>query len=776
MSKELNNLITSLSEDNFKNLIKEYNKQKYNTPHIRIVDGPYDGGNDLEIIIGDNEIKKNIQITVQKSNYESKLEEDLVKAKRNVSFFSYLNQLDFYINQNVSNDKKNQLKLKAEIDHQITLTIIDANTLAQEADNYSAIKNFTYQSHSIQTESSLLIVDKQTKILFDVLTLDSNSIEIKRNFINSYVYSYLYLQPDSTSQEIFDYLNPHVNNTLHKDFLDKELNNLRAKKTLISPVDKTKFQLSSEMYSQISEIYSVVLDQEKNLQQVIVNFLAENNITSDATELITLLYKLYQENYTIDIDELKNTNNSFSASIKKSFNDLVHYFIKKDIEQEIAKSLSEQLLKLCASNDFLNKLSSIHLFTNLYSSNKLEKYINNKTQEVLLDTQILIRMICVLYSGKFEYSDNALESVKILVSTFEKFKTKLRLITTHDYVGEVAGHLLDAFKLQRFIDLPFFEKLGKSKNVFYNTFQELKEKNYLDSEVGFGEFVDELIDEEIQTENEDQALGIISRKLTEILQLANIELIYHPNYTNYLSLKKEYEISLAYKSRIRTYNARENDLRTILYLSTKENHQSVETGEINEPFLITWDGAFYDFRKELIKTHKELSFWYIYSPLKFVDRLSVMNFTLNPKSISLNIVALTETNFNYSSKTTSFLDIISNFFNTKDVSKLSIINKLADLKSKTRNIDEEHTVEEFKDNEESSVTTLLLNLQKHYFSYESEYKFEDVISIFEIPSYESNIIKILEDGLKHIITDKKLANMYEEFDALIKESKELPLA
>jgi hypothetical protein len=63
-------------------------------------------------------------------------------------------------------------------------------------------------------------------------------------------------------------------------------------------------------------------------------------------------------------------------------------------------------------------------------------------------------------------------------------------------------------------------------------------------------------------------------------------------------------------------------LRTILYLSKPENHISIETGHVNEPFLITWDSAFYEFRKAL-KNYPGYSYWYIYSPLKFVDRLSV---------------------------------------------------------------------------------------------------------------------------------------------------------
>ena len=80
MSKELNILISSLSEDNFRRLVQEYLKEKYKTSNVRITDGPYDGGNDLEIIIGDKDIKRNIQVTVQKSDYEKKLEKDLQKA------------------------------------------------------------------------------------------------------------------------------------------------------------------------------------------------------------------------------------------------------------------------------------------------------------------------------------------------------------------------------------------------------------------------------------------------------------------------------------------------------------------------------------------------------------------------------------------------------------------------------------------------------------------------------------------------------------------------
>ncbi len=773
MNKELNNLISSLSEENFRKLIQAYLKEKYKTPHVRIIDGPYDGGNDLEIIIRDKEIKKNIQVTVQKSGFETKLVKDLEKSAENIKKYHYLNSLEFYISQNISKEKKNELIILAEVDYGIKLTIIDSNILAQEAENYNSIKDFTYKAHELKININTHIADKQTKILFDVLTLDHNSIEIKRNFIDSYIFSFLYATPDSSIDDIFNYINPHLNNTLQKDFLERELNFLRSKKQLISPTDKRKYQLSAVKFNEISEIFSNVITQEEQLNEIIEQFISKNSINCECSELVSILYKLYQENYTIDIEEVKSTNNSFSASIKKTFNDLTSFFTKKGIEQANTKDISKELLKICETNNFLNKLSSIHLFNNLYSSDKLEKYINGKKQKIFLDTQILIRMICVLYNDKIDFSDSALQSVKILLKTLNKLKGRIKIYSSYDYVGEVAGHLQEALKLQRFVKLPFISKLGKSKNVFYNTYQELVTNGYLEPGTEFIDFIEEILGEKFYLEKDVEFIKSAQAKIIEIFEQSGIELIYHPTYSNYSLIKKAYEISLAYQSRDRSNTALENDLRTILYLSTRENHINTETDEINEPFLITWDSAFYAFRKELLAQHNELSYWYIYSPLKIVDRFSVMNFNLNPKSISLNIIALTETNFNYSTKTTSFIDVISSFFNTKDVSELTIINKLANLKNSSRNLDEIPINIELKENEEEedTLTHLLLNLRKHYTAYETKYKFDDIIKVFELPKFENEILKIFENTLNTYKNNSDLVIMFQSFDKLITVTK-----
>ncbi|WP_433903212.1 hypothetical protein [Sphingobacterium puteale] len=772
MNQELTNLINSLSVDNFRELVKGFLKAKYGTQHIRIIDGPYDGGLDLEIFIGDKEIKRNIQITVQKTGIDAKLEEDLVKAQKNAIEYGYLSNLDFYLSQNLSKEKRLQLILRAEIEYQVNLNIIDARILSEESVNYPIIADLVYKSHNYKGPERFNIADKQTKILFDVLTLDHNSIEIKKNFINSYVFSYLFTNPNSTLDQIFTYTNTHLKNTLSKEFLEKEVNNLKGKGFLVTPTDKKKFSLSDEKSAEIETIFEKVENQESEFKFTLIDFFQKYKIECDSNEVVDLLYKLYKENYTIDIDEVKSNNNSFSASIKKTYNDLISYFTRLGVPKDRSEIITKELVQICKDNEFLNKLSSTYLFNDLYSSDKLEKYVNDKNQLVFLDTQILIRLICVLYDSKINFTDIAMQSVKILYSTIRKFKDKVKLISSYDYVGEVAGHLYEAYKLQRFLNLPFITKLGNSKNVFYNTFSELYNSEILPEGMEFIDFIEELLDADLYSLNERDFLKLAEDKISDILEQLNIELIYHPNYPNYLSIKKEYEISLAYQSKSRSYKATENDLRTILYLSSKENHLNPESGHINEPFLITWDSAFYTFRKELVREHKELGYWYIYSPLKLVDRLSVMNFQLNPQSISLNIVALTETNFNYSTRTSSFLDVISSFFNTQNVDELSIIHKLARLKDNSRELDVIPIDDDIKERENEAFTNILVNLKNYYNSYEAKFAFNDVIDIFEMPKNENLIISIFENTLANYKKRSDLGEMFSQFDDLITANKE----
>lgn len=768
MRIELNGLINTLGEEKFRVLVQEYTKSKYKTKEVRIVDGPYDGGNDLEIYVNGKEIKKNIQITVQKDNFETKLIKDLEKAQKNVSKYGYLRILEFYSSQNISKEKRNELENRSEIDYDINLRIHDSNFLSQAVDENIELKKILYRLHEIDDNSNKYF-DKNTKLIFDVLTHNKNTVEIKKNFISAHIYSFLLNNLNSNQDDIIEYLLEIFDNRLDKDFIKKEIDYLKIKQFIFQDKESKILNLSEIKRKEIESINSVVSDQENILLKKIEVFIKKNNLTIDINELIQLIYKIYKDNYNVDVEEIKESYSTYSTSLKKSFSDLVSYLQSKG-EVENSYGLANQLIEICSSNDFLTKYSTVHLFNNLFSSNKLEEYLSTKEQVILLDTQILLRIICVIYPCNYSFKDSALNSVDLFHKTIKKLDAQISLQTTVDYIKEVAIHLSNAIKLKRFMELPFFEQLGNTKNVFYNAYLEFRDNKIIDVSLSFTDFVEDLLGinpGELEISDENELKNFIFSKVRNLCDYMGINIVSHGLYTNFEIIKREYEIDLTSNSRNRAYNAIQNDLRTIIYLSTKDLHLD-ENGIFQEPYLVTWDSSFYSVRTLLTDPKKNLncSFWYIYSPIKLIDRLSVMNFNLNPQTLSLNIIAITENNFNYSTKNASFIDVISSFFNSQELSELGIIKKLSQLnaESQSLNIDNQNA-KEFSENEvESPILSALMNLRNYYGSSETEYNLNKLIKVFENKELEQKIIKILSDYL----TYKKDTNMHNEFDTLLK--------
>ena len=755
MDVELKNLIKTLSEANFKDLIVHYCKEKFNADSVRIVDGPYDGGNDLEIIIGDKDIKRNIQITINKS-YESKLESDLSKISALTSRDS---QLDFYISQELSKTKRDTLEANAIKNHDISLKIYDANILSQE--QFDIIRKKVYEYHKINIDSSIG-VDKNTKILFDVLTLGKNSVEVKKNFFTSLILSCIYNNPHIKYKQLSDLIKPQLNNKVDDDYLKKEINALKQKQIILSPaIDKWEFYLSNEKQQEIHEISQQCNLLESILLRDVREYIKAHNIPCCEQDLCNALKSLYYENYKITIADLTKNNESTISSVKKTFTDLVNFFTKKGCSANDSPCFAEGILRVVGNNEYLNKIAAATLFTNLYNDDKLQSYINNQNKSILLDTQVLIRLLCVIYDEDFDYEDTAIRAVRVLYHTLGRFKQNTSIYTSIEYVSEVAAHIQEALKLQRFLDLPYKDMFGKSKNVFYNAYISLLKAERIDKNWTLEDFICDLLAENkrnFPSYQEANFIKSIVDKLFFIYEHSDLQLTIQENlaYPNYSQIKKEYETMLLSTNRIRSGLAIENDVKAILFLHDNylRNHQN--------PFIVSWDFAFLDIRKRLKSTYKEYSCWYAFTPLKMVDRLSIMNYSINPASISLDVIALAENNFNYTTKTTSFFDVISSFFNDRDVKKHTVLKKLAQL---NQDLAPTTTDQETDFEEESPFVKMLLDIQSHYSRNHSEYNINNLITTFENVAMENDIISIFEQYLKEATLSKD--QLFANIDILI---------
>ena len=101
--------LDSMSKEEFDELVRIFQLSYLHNNEVVIVDGTNDGGCDLKVYQNKREIKKCVQVTIQKQ-IEVKLKRDLEKVSNKVSQYGYSNKFEFYCSISISEEKVEELK------------------------------------------------------------------------------------------------------------------------------------------------------------------------------------------------------------------------------------------------------------------------------------------------------------------------------------------------------------------------------------------------------------------------------------------------------------------------------------------------------------------------------------------------------------------------------------------------------------------------------------------------------------------------------------------
>jgi hypothetical protein len=764
LKEEYSNLISALSPEKFKFFVKHYLMDYWRTNEVNITDGPWDGGIDAVIVKDSIEKKISIQITVQ-DNFEKKLFEDVGKAKENALRFGYEKKLDFFISKPISKSKINELIQTIEIDYDISLRIFDCHKLGDDTNNFPKAKQVIQEIYAENTIKRELNIDKKTKIIYDIFSTGGNVAEIKYDFINSHIQLFLYDKKTATFDEILNY----VNSTLNSNFHAKAIHSQIAKQIKQALIEETNsiYQLTQNARIKISEVKAISNNQENLLIDSVNECLIKYNLENITIEVILKIQELYNSHYDAEIEELNSKIDTFEPKERKIFFELSKYLKEQGADKSQIPLIIKDLLNVCARNEYLNKVSVSNLFTSLFKSDSLEKYLDQFNRKIFLDTQVLLQMICYEYMDT-DYDDNLYGAVKYLCQQKESLNGNIKFFTTTDYVEEVAGHLWEAQKIKRLMELPFIESLGRSKNVFFNYYRFIRDNN-LEIIEDFDEYVERVFDVELNAVNKKDFVNDVYFYIRDLLESINIEIVEVPTFNNFYIYQKDYEIELSYMGHdYKSKRARINDLKCILYLSTEDLHIDSNTGLFDAPFLITWDSSFYIMRKLFNKKYKEdFSSWFIYTPMKFANRLSVMRLKLDTTALNYNIISLAETNFNLSNDSISFVDTLSAFFNKGNMRDWNLGLKLAKLKNSQK---EDSDLSEFTErhHDNQPIDEVLRAIQSHYNNPGINISFKSVVELFEDDDNSDVLADLIKKSCDSLIKSKNIdKNLFIEIDKMI---------
>lgn len=97
------------------------------------------------------------------------------------------------------------------------------------------------------------------------------------------------------------------------------------------------------------------------------------------------------------------------------------------------------------------------MFLNLFHNDKLEAYLAITKRDLILDTQILLRICCVSFDEVESASNDIMYKIGRRFWEIVRKNPKINLYTTSGYVQEVASHMKQAAELSRFLSLDYIQ-------------------------------------------------------------------------------------------------------------------------------------------------------------------------------------------------------------------------------------------------------------------------------------------------------------------------------
>ena len=657
-------IIHILSEPQFRDFVLLYHKEYYAPCEATFVDGPYDGGIDVEIKKRSHIIKIQTQVTVQTNQIESKVISDVDKAVKNLQDYDYLDTLFFFVNQPISNSAQMRLRKQA-LDKGINLKIQDSKFMAERVSEYSSLMQFLSDVLDVDFPKTG-IVDSNIQIVYDAVSQQSGIKAIKEELIKTFFLKVLYDKKEATIEDVSLELDDVFMKVVRHHYYETMAGKLKGIYIDVVPGTKPKkFYLLPEAKEYISSIY---FSEKTKILEIRNRFDAvckENGLSLPFEDIYPFIERLYDDNF-------KPVAESNAEEIEAHYAELTN-FIKNysHFTKEQADSITSILLSVFDINDYTGKQSASKLLINLFKDNRLDSYLANKERRLLFDTPVLIQYICYLFKNMEDYDYPPYQYIRSLIQTIEEPNLNVFKFTLEGYLKEVVSHLSSAILVGRFLDIPEIRALGKSKNSFYNFYKEVLSREDVGS-------IDEYISDELGIDylpdSRPKLEAILLIALRELLGIIGFEVKGRHEIDRWNDFKKEYDFALINTSGERkTTTARNNDLNAILYLSYVFSD--------NDNYLVTWDTSFEKARSELQKKHSDMSNWYLFSPQQLSGTFSLLNFKINPSFVTGNILSLVEGSIAANQETKNFVDTVTEFLQGSSDSQMKVARNLAKMRT-----------------------------------------------------------------------------------------------
>ncbi len=762
--KNLIDILESAEKHEFDLIIKTYLKEIYNFKRIVITDGKDDTGIDIKVFDFNGQSIQ-YQLTTQKSKttqekkqLEYKMLEDFQKAKDNSEKFGYSTSLFYFYSKTATNKAIRDMKRIAIQDYGINLEIIDANQIAEESEEYLELQKIIYDTSGLTNfkRKESLFEDKKKNIVYELISFGKPA-DLRLHIVESFVLQSLYEQNGLVFEDILKLCMDKFNAKENRVFYEKLLGRLKtSNKIKLDKVSNT-FTLTSDERNRIENLFKQSELDEISFVSSIHSILLKYNQEENIEAYIKHLKKIYSDNFNSDIVDV--INNSSTTDLSGISRDFINYISKTLDANFSAKRLALDLFIFCDNNKHLQKICAGKVFSEQTNLTRLDTYVNTQ-KKVYIDTAIALHALCYYYKPNCNYDNYFFRTTYSLIEYCRK--SSLKLYIPEFYQWEAQNHVRDALNLIPFTFLPNFNKLGKSRNVFYNFYLFLNQDcagEQLSYESFLGKFGFKIYDS-YKTHNQ-----IISKYLSD-LGIFNYELEYEYNIEEATKLiQSQLIIDTKYKTKF----GLNNDGIMLEFLA----HDNVDVHPL-KPVFVTWDRTFFKIQGKYFDKFPTSQRWLLFTPSKLIDHYSLLNFSIDSETVSKEIIALLSDDI--IQNTHSLLDSLIFILNPNDEVGLEYTKRLAEIRDEEiYKVRENQIIPPDAIDGEVVIDDVFYKLTAHY--RENENNINQFKKVFTKREFFDDVIAIIlnavDDYYKMNRFNEKVIDKFDELiDKLTAEEKQ----
>lgn len=752
-------LVQSMEDPEMDKVAQKYMEEVEGEKVLFNCNGPYDHGLDMRGFDITN-ILSQYQITTRAKKFESKLREDLGKAKRNVDNYGLPNKVNYFYSYPFTSNIILGFKKMAKDDFSINLNLIEANNIAGASAVYSPLKKLILELSEFEKYQSddEYFADTNIRAFYDLMSFGA-STDIKHDILKSFVLNHLNAVGKISIKESLTYINQHFSTSIDQEYFDRFISLLRSERKL--KVDSEFIELTSDEKDRIQKVIEDYKIEETLLKKNLIEILEKYDLQHEVDLIITHLGKLYESNYSSNLGEFVDRNSNIQ-DFKTATIEFKEFLETKIDENSNADALAKELIRVTDNNEILSRIAAGRVYSKVNAPEKLQRYIiqNNNNKEIFLDTNVIIYLLFVHYESNAEFNNYHFQAAKQFLSFRDRYE--LLLLTTRTYAIETANIFKDALSIVPFTKLSIFDQLGGSNNIVYNFYLHLKDNELLDEGIAsFEQFLAEF--KFLQKRNEPDYNYLPQIKyLLDSLDI-EIETPDHYDINKCVGLINQ---DLKENEKTKTSFAINNDAIMMMRLGDKD----VEINPL-DPIFCTWDLSLIRLRKKYFEEFPSCTKWMMYTPSRLMDHFSMMNFEVKSGTLSNEVLSILEEDFSFQSRTQTLLDTIINIINPDNEIGLKYTNKLAAIREKEI-IQVDRTEEAVNTGiDSSSVDIVFKDLFVHYaFNNEQGKYFEVFKSIFTKEEYFDDVFKILTDEIT-VVNDQGATteSLYIKIDDVIKK-------